>query len=133
MLVAHLKWEEEFRKLDAAIKAAAEEEIQEGEEEEAKLKQQEDKKKLEDLKNRIKQSIRNIVRYCYASRPEFDKLKELIGHKKSSKMQEFLSLFFQQFDIFKIKMTTSKEEEDSKKEEIAALDEKIRNISLIFQ
>lgn len=126
MLVAHLKWEEEYKAFDAAIKESANEEVPEGEE---ARNVEADQQKLEEMKNRIKQSIRNIVRYCYDKREEFDKLKELIGHKKSGKILEFSSLFFHQFEIFRQKMTTSKEEEDSKQEQMKLLDEKVKELS----
>lgn len=127
MLEGHLKWEEEFKQLDAAIKASEEEEIPEGEEGRNK---EADQQKMEELRNRIKQSIRNIVRFCYENKQEFEKLRDFFGHKKNSKIQEFASLFFQQFEIFRMKMTTSKEEEDSKQDQMKQLDEKVLEIKL---
>lgn len=119
MLEGHLKWEEEYKQLDSAIKASEEEELPEGEEGRNK---EEDKKKLEELRNRIKQSIRNIVRFCYENKADFEKLVDI---RKNSKIQEFSSLFFHQYEIFRMKMTTSKEEEDSKQEQMKELDERV--------
>ena len=123
MLVGHLKWEEDYKLFYDEIKAAAESDEPQAEGEEGRNKEA-DLQKLSELMGRIKQSMRNVVRYFYEKRPSFEKLRDLIGSKKSSKASDFLTLFSIQYDIFKQKMTTSKEEEDSKAEQLKLLEEK---------
>jgi len=128
MLVGHLKWEDDYKQLYEEIKASAEAEAEsaEGEGEQGRDKEA-DKQKQGELTEMIKQSIRNIVRFFHENRTEFDKLKDLIGHKKSSKIHEFVTYYANQHDIFKHKMTTSKEEEDSKAEQLKQLEEKVKS------
>jgi hypothetical protein len=125
-IVGHKKWEEEYTQLDALIKAGDEEKQPEGENEGEETRNKEaDQQKLSELHERIKQSIRNIVRYCHEHKPKFEQLKEIIGHKRNTKIQEFFLMFASQFDIFRQKMTTSKEEEDSKAEQLKQLQDRV--------
>jgi hypothetical protein len=131
LLVGHIKFEEDYKQLYEKIKSANEEEgaAPEEEVEEGKTVDKEaDLKKLNEYAVRIKQSIRNIIRYFHEKRSEFEKLRDIIGHKKSSKIQDFTSVFVSQYDVFKQKMTTSKEEEDSKSEQLKLLEEKITRL-----
>ena len=124
--MGHKKWEEEYTQLDGLIKATNEQQLSEGENEGEETRNKEaDLQKLSELHERIKQSIRNIVRYCHEHKPEFDRLKELIGHKRNTKIQEFVLMFVSQHEIFRQKMTTSKEEEDSKTEQLKQLQDRV--------
>eukprot|EP00826_Nyctotherus_ovalis_P064931 TRINITY_DN9534_c0_g2_i5.p5 TRINITY_DN9534_c0_g2~~TRINITY_DN9534_c0_g2_i5.p5 ORF type:complete len:143 (+),score=57.27 TRINITY_DN9534_c0_g2_i5:340-768(+) len=124
MLVGHLKWEEEYKQFHEEMKAAAEAEGQEAEEEGGRNKER-DEQNLESLIKRIKQSIRNTLRYFHEHPEDFDKLKDLIGPKRSSKINEFVHAFNNYFEICRQRMTTSKEEEDSKAEQLKLLEEKV--------
>jgi len=124
MLVGHLNWEDEYKQLCEEIKAAAESEEPQVEGEEGRNKEA-DQQKLTELIGRIKQSMRNILRYFQEKRSDFEKLKDLIGVKKSSKIHEFYQMFVNQYEVFRQKMTTSKEEEDSKSEQLKMLEEKV--------
>lgn len=124
MLVGHLKWEEEYKQLYEEIKAAAEAEDPEPEEEEGRNREQ-DLQNLSELIRRIKQSTRNILRYFHEHPEDFDKLKDLIGAKRSYKVNEFVNLFSNQYEICRQRMTTSKEEEDSKAEQLRLLEAKV--------
>ena len=125
-IVGHKKWEEEYTQLYTSIKASSQEEPVEGEvEEEAVHNKEADLLKLSELNDKIKQSIRNIVRYCHEKKAEFDRLKEMSSHKKNTKIQEFVLTFVSQYEIFRQKMTTSKEEEDSKAEQLKQLQDRV--------
>ena len=130
LLVGHIRFEEDYKQLYEKIRTSADEEAaaaeEEGEEREA-VDKEADLKRLNEYAERIKQSIRNIVRYFHEKRSEFEKLRDIIGHKKSSKMQDFASVFISQYEVFRQKMTTSKEEEDSKSEQLKLLEEKVHN------
>jgi phosphatidate phosphatase PAH1 len=128
MLVGHLKWEEEYKQLSEEIKAAAEAEDQEPEEEEGRNKEQ-DLQNLLELVKRIKQSIRNILRYFHEHPKDFNKLKDIIGPKRSSKINEFVNMFSNHYEICRQRMNTSKEEEDSKAEQLKLLEEKVTYLS----
>lgn len=127
MLTGHLKWEEDFRQLYDKMKNESQEPEAESEEEEEERKRnrEADMRQFVELENRIKQSVRNIVRYFHTNRQMFDKVKDIIGHKRGGKIGEFPMLFAIQYEIFKQKMTTSKEEDDSKAEMLEQLEEKV--------
>ncbi|MDR3582420.1 MAG: hypothetical protein P4L67_04070 [Candidatus Pacebacteria bacterium] len=124
LLGNQLNLEEEFRKLYDKIKTEDQEEAEpaEGEEEEGHNKEA-DMAQLAELSTRIKQSIRNIVRFFHENKEEFKNL--IVGHKRSGKVSEFVALFTNQYDVFRQKMITSKEEEDSKAEQLQQLEEKV--------
>ena len=127
MLVGHLKWQEEYKQLYEDIKQAAAEEDQEPEEEGGRNKEK-DERDLAELIKRIKQSIRNILRYFHEHPEDFEKLKEIISPKRSHKIYEFINLFNNQYMVARQRMTTSKEEEDSKAEQLKLLEAKVNNI-----
>lgn len=123
MLVGHLKWEEEYKQLHEEMKAAVE--VEGEDQEEGGRDKEQDRRSLESLIKRIKQSIRNILRYFHEHPEDFDKLKDLIGPKRSSKINEFVHVFNNHFEICRQRMTTSKEEEDSKAKQLNLLEEKV--------
>ncbi len=130
MLVGHLKLEEDYKQLDEKINAPEESEEPQGEDEDKAKNREADLQERERLIERIKQSVRNMVRYFHDKRGTLEKLREMLCTKKSSKVHEFVGVFGNQYEVFRQRMTTSKEEEDSKSEQLKLLEEKVRVFTL---